>query len=317
MNFWRSVIQTIDQGNRVMLMVVLHSDGSSPGRQGFKMVVSEDGTMAGSIGGGFMEHKLVELCRRSLNQDRTNPFIKRQVHRSNIPADRSGMICSGEQTIAFYELGKRDVGALQAMLTSWETGQGVCIELDPKGVQFIPASPEGSRFTFTIEGETSWSYREDLQFNNTVHIVGGGHVGLALSRTMNQLGFIVHIYDDRERLNTMEANMFAHLKELVDYEEIDKYIPEGPQQYVVIMTFGYRSDDIVLRALLGGEFAYLGMMGSTEKVAKMMRDLKTDGIAQGILDKVYSPIGVPVHSKTPEEIAVSIAAEIIRVKNGC
>jgi xanthine dehydrogenase accessory factor len=81
------------------------------------------------------------------------------------------------------------------------------------------------------------------------------------------------------------------------------------------MTFGYRSDDIALRALLNKPFTYLGVLGSKTKMEKLFTEYRKDEIKEELLQRVHSPIGLEINSQTPEEIAVSIAAEIIRVKN--
>jgi xanthine dehydrogenase accessory factor len=87
-------------------------------------------------------------------------------------------------------------------------------------------------------------------------------VGLALSEVLSLLDFEIHILDHRENLNTMEANHFARTKQVVDFEAIDQYIPEGDDRYVIIMSFGYRTDDVIIRRLLGRKFKYIGMLGS-------------------------------------------------------
>src|SRR5688500_7501129 len=97
---WEFMLQGLRAGRKVAFLAVLHSEGSSPGRQGFKMALDAAGEMAGSIGGGIMEHKLVELARNLLSQKHEKPVLKRQVHSKAAIQNQSGMICSGEQTVA-------------------------------------------------------------------------------------------------------------------------------------------------------------------------------------------------------------------------
>ena len=97
--------------------------------------------------------------------------------------------------------------------------------------------------------------------------------------------------------------------------ELSELIPSGENNYVVVMTFGYRTDDMAVRALLQKQFKYFGLLGSKKKIEKMFAEYKNEGMDEGLLDKIYSPIGLQIKSETPEEIAVSIAAEIIKVKN--
>jgi xanthine dehydrogenase accessory factor len=96
---------------------------------------------------------------------------------------------------------------------------------------------------------------------------------------------------------------------------LHELIDGGEDVYVVIMTFGYRSDDEALRALMGKQFKYIGMLGSKKKIEKMFAAYREENLNEHILKRVHSPIGIQVKSQTPEEIAVSIAAEIISVKN--
>jgi len=133
---------------------------------------------------------------------------------------------------------------------------------------------------------------------------------------MSSMGFYIRLYEERDGLNTMEQNVYAHEKQLVNsYADLQNMIPSGVNVFVVIMTFGYRTDDLALRALMQHSFTYLGVMGSRNKMEKMFSVYRQEHIAEAVLKKINSPIGIPIKSQTPEEIALSIAAEIIAVKN--
>ena len=133
---------------------------------------------------------------------------------------------------------------------------------------------------------------------------------------MSTMDFYIHLFEDREHLNTMEANNYAHEKTIVkDYTELKELIPSGENNYVVVMTFGYRTDDIAVKALVNKDFKYFGLLVSKKKIEKMFSGYKNEGIDDNLLNKIHSPIGLQIKSETPEEIAVSIAAEIIKVKN--
>jgi xanthine dehydrogenase accessory factor len=130
------------------------------------------------------------------------------------------------------------------------------------------------------------------------------------------MDFHISLFDDRPDLNTIDKNRFAHNIAVVDgYDEIGNEIPEGPRSYVVVMTLGYASDERVIRSLIEKEFKYFGVLGSSAKMSVMLRKLLKEGLPAEKLDRIRTPIGLPIHSRTPEEIAVSIAAEIISVKN--
>jgi xanthine dehydrogenase accessory factor len=114
----------------------------------------------------------------------------------------------------------------------------------------------------------------------------------------------------------MEQNQYAHEQHILEhYEAVDNLVPSGPDVYVVVMTLGYRSDLIVLNKLMEKSFAYLGLLGSEAKIAALKDELMKTGITQSGLKNLHAPIGLKINSHTPEEIAVSIAAEIIKIKN--
>lgn len=293
-------------------MIVTDSSGSSPGRRGFKMAVANNGEMYGSIGGGIMEHKLVEMCLNDLVIGPFGPFIKRQVHRSDIPSDRSGMICSGEQTIAFYSLARKDLVWVKAL--SKGRPNGVLLASN-EGLKYSNNTSLDKEFSTTISSETEWHFQEDLGFRTDLHIIGGGHVGLALSKFAFEMGLDVTVYDDREELNTLKRNQYARTIAVANYGSIADKLETGSRSYVVLMSFGYRTDKVILKQLLDLKLKYLGMMGSKEKVKVLFQELLAEGVEQSEIEKVHSPIGIQINSRTPEEIAISILAEVIQVKN--
>lgn len=296
--FYQKTREVLTSENRLVVMVVIANEGSSPGRKGFKMLVSKN-DMLGTIGGGIMEHKLVEYARTLLEKPNFSPFIKHQIHDKSAMKDQSGMICSGRQTIAFYDIGTDFIPTIDGILADPETK----VTYSNLGIN-APENPQ-----------TDWFFKESNALIPKAYIVGGGHVGLALSEVLSLLDFEIHILDHRENLNTMQANAFARTKQVVDFEAIDQYIPEGADVYVIIMSFGYRTDDVIIRRLLGKKFKYIGMLGSKEKIATLFKNLLNDGFAQADMDKVFAPIGLDIKSETAHEIAISVAAQLIQTKN--
>ena len=315
-DFWQATYDILARYEKAILMYVLRSEGSSPGRQGFHMTIAPDLEMCGSIGGGIMEHKLVELSRSLLSAEDSGfkPFIKHQVHRDG-ERDKSGMICSGEQTIAFFHLEKKDILWLGELLNHFSNNTSVVLSLNGNGVSLLTDNNTLTHPQFESYEDHSWTYRERLGFKEIVYIIGAGHVGLALSRLMRDLDFYVIIIDDRKGLNTLESNQYAHKKIVQNYDEIASVVAEGKNTYVIVASFGYRTDKVILRHLSGRNYNYLGMMGSKEKVKRLFEELQAEGHGAEVLEKIHSPIGVAINSKTPMEIAVSVAAEIIQVKN--
>lgn len=296
-------------------MCVLESHGSSPGRRGFKMAISHD-RMVGSIGGGMMEHKFVDLAKERLIDEENDVLLKKQVHSKSAKLNQSGMICSGEQTIYLAPIKSEDSDTVKLLIDSLQRCHHGTLTLSPIGIQFSIV-PVKENYFFEMKSESDWKYRERTGYKNVLHIIGGGHCGLAFSELMSKLDFYIHIYDDRSELNTMHDNNFVNQKTFVnDYSELTELITGGDNVYVAIMTFGYRSDNLALRALINKDFKYIGVLGSQSKMDELFKEWKKDGLNLKRLEKIHSPIGLSIKSQTPMEIAVSIAGEIIKVKNG-
>ncbi len=319
---WNLIHKSLQQNISVMLLYVLESLGSSPGRQGFLMAVNANAEMAGSIGGGIMEHKFAEMAKERLRVGSQESVrkdslgeVRKQIHDKSVGADQSGMICSGEQTILLYPVRVKDAETVQRIISSLEQYKTGTLTLSPSGIGFEDRVP-GKDFNYSFIAEDNWLYKEKTGYKNQLFIIGGGHCALAFSKQMREMDFYITLFEERSGLNTLEENEFAHEKIIVDdYTALSNLIPSGPSQYVVIMTVGYRTDDIALRALLDKNFTYLGVLGSKKKIEKLLSDYRNEGIAEEALQRIHSPIGLDISSRTPEEIAVSIAAEIIKVKN--
>lgn len=312
---WQFIQRNLQLHVEVMLLYVLESKGSSPGRQGFIMAVNGNGEMCGSLGGGIMEHKFVELAKTRLQQAARESSVHLQLHDKQAAKNQSGMICSGEQTIFLYTLHGNDLAPVDALVESLQEHRNGTLQLTMEGISFEPGIPSFD-YQFQLNSPTAFTYREKTGYKNNLYIIGGGHCALALSQLMRTMDFYIHLFDERAGLNTMEENIFVHEKTCVDdYAQLAGMIIGGKNCYTVIMTVGYRTDAAALKALSGKEFSYLGMLGSKTKVGKMLQDLRAEGLSQALLDQIHAPIGLPIKSQTPEEIAVSIAAEVIAVKN--
>lgn len=317
---WKFIKESFEKNIPVMLLYVLESKGSSPGRQGFFMAVNANKEMAGSVGGGIMEHKFVEMAKEQLQAASHKPQVKQQIHDKSAGKNQSGMICSGEQTIFLYRIQEKDISHIQNLITSLEQYKNGTLFLSHEGILF-DEKVQAKDFEFIVKSEedpiaTGWRYTEKTGYKNHLFIVGGGHCALAFSKLMSMMDFYIHLFEDRDGLNTLEANDYVNEKTILqEYAELETMIPSGENIYVVIMTFGYRTDDIAVRALLNKKFKYFGLLGSKRKIEKMFEDYKSEGIDNEVLKRIHSPIGIQIKSQTPEEIAVSIAAEIIKVKN--
>jgi xanthine dehydrogenase accessory factor len=159
-------------------------------------------------------------------------------------------------------------------------------------------------------------YIEPIEPSPELYIVGAGHVGFHLGRLAADVGFRVHVIDDREKFANVER--FPAAVEVV-VDDIPSWIERGPippHAYAVIVTRGHTNDLEALRALAPRELRYLGLIGSRAKVARIYEALTADGMAADVLKRVHAPIGLDIGAVTPQEIAVSILAELIAVKHG-
>jgi xanthine dehydrogenase accessory factor len=315
-NTWQFIQEKLNNNTGVMLLVVIENVGSSPGHPGFKMAVAGDGSMTGSIGGGQTEYRLVEKAKKELKSQNDRIFLKKEVHRSDAGADRSGMICSGEHWIAFYPIGDELGPTVRQINLAMDHNEQGLIYYNQNGFNFKTGESQHHQHKNPVTSLNEWDFTEMLCKENHLYIFGAGHVGFALSDIACKLGFVVHIFDNRKKINTLEANDFAKYKSVIDYKESAINVPDGQNTYAVIMTFGHKSDELVLRQLLNKDIRYLGMMGSDKKVNAIFQNLKNEGCDPALIKKVYAPIGIEIPSQTPYEIAISVVAEMIKVKNG-
>ena len=312
---WKFIDQSLENKEPVGLMLVTESAGSSPGRQGFKMAINLKGEMQGSIGGGIMEHKLVEMMKSNLAGTKASTKLKKQVHRKDEPLNQSGMICSGEQTVLLLPVTFKDHDCIKEIIHYLVNKETASLTIDPQGLSLKPNIHNPQPFNYNQESEEDWTYQENLGYKYKLFIVGGGHVSLALSELLKSLDFYITVIDDRPQLNTLANNIFADQKIYCKYEEVEQHLPPGKENFVLLMTFGYRDDNMVLRKIIHKDYGYLGMMGSKEKVRQIFEGMDNDGFDPQLKERVHAPIGIQIKSKTPQEIAVSIAAEIVKVKN--
>lgn len=297
-----------------MLLYVVDSRGSSPGRTGFVMAVTAAGESRGSLGGGIMEHKFVELAKSRLQSGDQQASIHRQLHNKISPVNQSGMICSGEQTIVVYPVGVKDEAALRSIVELYDTFGCASLSISP--VELILRPTENLVADFEMTSDEKWLFTGPLGYWNRLFIVGGGHCSLALSQIMSMLDFYIEVVEERTELQTLECNHYAHKINLVEhFGALKAMIPGDEHTYVVVMTMGYRTDKVALRALLSKNYKYLGVLGSAAKIHQMVSELRSEGYAKEDLQRLYAPVGLPIHSQTPAEVAISIAAEIIRIKN--
>ncbi|MFC1917083.1 XdhC family protein [Chloroflexota bacterium] len=181
----------------------------------------------------------------------------------------------------------------------------------PKRLQFT--LKEGEELGMICGGDVE-VFIEPIVSAPTLYVFGGGHIALPLVRIGNDIGFKVIVIDDRPEFADPQRFPEADAALNEDFTKVFPKLKITKTSYLVIITYGHKYDELVLEKALATEAGYIGMIGSKNKVRTVFEHLRARGISQELLDKVHAPIGVEIGAESPAEIAVSIAAEIIKVR---
>jgi len=309
MKVWNFILSNLQNNIPVILLYVLESKGSSPGRKGFLMAVNANGDFEGTIGGGIMETKLIELSKAKMDKTNRETVVKKQYHDKKHARNQSGLICSGELTVAVLPLDKSGIDNIKEIVNA---KKDIYVKIGSNSdFQIISSSDSLKEEKMIIRSESNFEATIKIPASKTIHIFGAGHVGLALARQMSILGYYIMQYDDRPNLTTLSQNEYASEIRIIDYANLKNELTFNPADIVVLVSFSYRSDKLLLQQLYRQSFSFIGMMGSDNKIATLKKELQDDGISEQEIEHVVMPIGVNIYSKTAEEIAVSIAAQII------
>lgn len=315
-HFWQNLLERLNQGRAAVLLVVTENSGATPGKPGFVMAAFDDGRLQGSIGGGKIEYDLVEEARQMLRQEGAVPLLRRlRLTDDGAPAS-NGMICGGEQCVLLYPCLPADqtvIARITAALASGKAGGWSITSVGMVWHEAGAAAASESPVPEPLENQTF--YFQPILPRDTLYIIGGGHVSLALSRLMSLLEWRIVVLDDRPEVETLKNNHWTEAKIITAFHDVARHIPPGARSWVVIMTPSHRADETVLRQLIDRPLRYLGMMASRHKAAEVMDQLRRDGVGEELLRRVHAPVGLPISSHTPAEIAVSIAAQLIQVRN--
>ena len=324
----------LDRGEKAVLCTIVASSGSAPRGAGAKMAVFADGSALGTIGGGAVEHKSLEYALdllRSGGSARVHAFRLTPNEVQDI-----GMICGGNVTVAFQVLDRTALPLVEGVLDALsQVGEDVWlvtpVEADlpwglglwdrTHGLRFSAGpDPELLRPMLLRRGvlrkESPSFYVEPLVQAGVVYLFGGGHVGRGLCPVLSHVGFRVVLFDVRPQAAVPERFPQAVRIILGDYKGIFHHVATTERVYVVIMTPGHQSDFEILSQVLTTPATYVGCIGSRHKVAATRQKLAELGFTPADMDRVHSPIGLPIGGETPEEIAISIAAEMIAHRSG-
>jgi xanthine dehydrogenase accessory factor len=250
MEIYEEIVKLQRAGQRGAVATIVNVRGSIPSFKSAKMLVRDDGSIAGTIGGGCVEAEVWQAAREviSTEKSRTLSFDLNQD-----PKYDTGLVCGGTLEI-FIE----------------------------------PVLP-----------------------TPLLYIFGAGHVSLELYKTARNAGFDVIVMDDRDMYANSERFPDARQVIAEDFDKGLAGLSPGESSYIVIATRGHRDDMRVLRWAVQTPARYIGMIGSKRKAITVYRELVKEGLQPELFERVHSPVGLDIGAITPEEIAVSITAELI------
>jgi xanthine dehydrogenase accessory factor len=251
-DLFEEIVRMRRAGQRAALATIVHTNGSIPSYESSRMLVREDGSIAGTIGGGCVEAEVWAAAKEVMQKEAPRKMV---FNLNNEASYDNGLICGGTLEV-FVE----------------------------------PILPQPMLYLF-----------------------GGGHVSMAVAKAASAVGFGIGVADDRESFANKER--FPMAQEIfASYEEAFEKIRPNASSYLVIVTRGHKEDMRVLAWAVRTEARYLGMIGSKRKVLSVYRALQNDGYKPEEFERVYAPMGLEIGALSPEEIAVSIAAELVAVR---
>jgi xanthine dehydrogenase accessory factor len=202
-------------------------------------------------------------------------------------------------------------GSLEAQVI--EEAIGVIKQGKPKHLHMSLSAKEAGEAGMICGGDLE-VFIEPILMTPTLYIFGGGHISLSLARIAKLIGFKIAVIDDRAEYANAERFPEAEMVLADDFTKAFSKLKIDKTSYIVIVTRGHQNDELVLEWAISTPAKYIGMIGSKSKVKTTYSHLLTKGVSKETLDSVHSPIGLAIDAQTPEEIAVSILAEIIKVR---
>ena len=282
-----SVKKEIENGRDCVLATIIAANGSSPRGKGAMMAVGADGLLAGSVGGGKVEGLALQQAANCL-KNRASCAKKYVLRQSG--EDAIGMACEGDVTLYFDYACPADLPRFQTMLEDLES--------------YRPGS-------YAIETTEFGRIDIPYEYSDRALVYGGGHIAAALVPLLSRLNFSVWVLDDREAFSSPARFPDAAKTILCDYEKLSDYLSFRDEDYHIVVTDGHMHDFAVENQILRHDAVYYGAIGSRKKTKAVNAMLREAGISEEVIALVHAPIGLDIKAKTPAEIAVSIASELI------
>jgi xanthine dehydrogenase accessory factor len=349
-NIYLQILGLQSADSHLVLATVTRTRGSTPQKPGSSALFGSKGLISGTVGGGVVEGKVQKLAGDAIlsgNSDLSHFSLANDI------SETEEAICGGEisvltdanlrNSIAVFEelkisLAKRIPGVLVTKVTP-VTGTKVIINRYWISENVNPSIPDEVLSTIEPEAkklisEKNYSGFSELEIGSAgeklsslfylqplfppdqLIIAGAGHIGRALTHLGNLLDFEVTVIDDREEFaNAINIPDADHII-VKDIGEAMQELEKGKNTYVVIVTRGHKDDASAVRPCIGKDLAYTGMIGSKNKISAMRINFIEKGwTTNAQWEKIHAPVGIAIKSQTVEEIAISIAAELVLVRN--
>lgn len=333
MNIYEEGLRILKDNKNFVLASIINSTGSTPRSKGTQMIIREDGSIFGTVGGGKMEASCIE---NGINSIKTKKSFTYDFHLDNKDSCESEMVCGGNGEILINYMDYNDEINLSVMekaveainnhkkgwiVTVLKEGKKQLLFLDDKnnmtgeytGSQLMKDKLSNGIERLSIHSDAIDDERfivEKVHSMGKAFIFGAGHVSKETAAILDIIEFETIVLDDRSKFANKERFPNSQIVILDTLEEIgDLGIDED--SYILIITRGHLYDYNVLNWALKTNAYYIGMIGSKTKIKMTYEKLKKDGFTEEDLNRVHAPIGIELDAKTPGEIAVSIAGELI------
>ena len=325
----------------VAVCTIIDKHGSVPRGIGTRMLVQAEGSIEGTIGGGIGEHEIITQARQAINK-RESLVVKTSL--AGEQGLDSAAICGGWfQTLITY-WSASDIIVAEKINLALGNGDSICL------LEIVNSSnpdyPTGAKLLVDAKGRRSlaesgmsdtegklasaWLAEQKtgiLQLCGCkvlatflappprMVVFGAGHLAIPLVEMASWCGFEITVIDDRQEFACSDRFPRAEKVLVAPMDNIRDLALSSATTYFILITREHRHDDLLLRQLLGTPYAYLGMIGSRRRTSKVKERLINDGFPANEINAVHAPIGLEIGAQTPEEIAISIMAEVIAVKN--
>ncbi len=345
---FREAQNLLSNGRPFVIATVVGTKGSTPQKPGAKLLVREDGSGVGTLGGGCVEGD-IWFAAKMLLKEGGGPTITDYELNEDIAA-REGLVCGGtmyflidpvlepdaalptvSSIVDAYD-GSPSVGVATLLKPAKGKGQiGDKISIDADG-QANGSLGDPARDALAVESlrelidygrvktlnteDGAQIFLEGYTTPASVIVAGGGHISKSLAPIVTMMGLRLHVVDDRPEFANKERFPQAESVVVADYAEGLTQLDIRPNSAVVVATRGHREDDRALEAAVRSPAGYVGLVGSRRKTILIYEELLKNGIPLERLQAVHAPVGLDIGAKTPEEIALSIVAEIVAFREG-